>query len=88
MSNSKEYTQEEINERYSNRLIQLMEGFSLALNQENKITGLKQGYVMLMIRDPSEGNVDIASNLTTASLIPILEFALESARDDLKTKGE
>lgn len=84
MPNCKVLTNKEINERYERSLIEFMELFETNLNRLNEMTGSKSAFITLFIRDPSEGNVDIASNLTTESLIPILEFALLNAKEDLK----
>lgn len=80
-SNNKDVTLE-----YDRLLIKFMELFEIKLQRLNYMTGSKAAYVTLIIRDPSVGNVDIASNLTTKSLIKILEFALLSAKSDIKNK--
>ena len=73
-------TDDEVSEQYEKSLIEFMELFETKLNRLNEMTGSKAAYITLFVRDPSIGNVDIASNMTTESLIPILEFALESAK--------
>ncbi len=89
MKNNAPLTQAEIDERYEKSLIAFLHAFEAQLDIQNKKTGSKHAFIMLMIRDPSVSNVDIASNLTTKSLIPILESALKTAKDEfLESENE
>jgi len=80
------YTQEEINKRYEKTLTNFIDRFQRLLEIQNKKFGIKQGLVVMMIRDPSPGNVDISHNFNKIEdLITIYELSLESLRKQLKT---
>jgi len=77
-------SQKEINENYAKSLIKLIDQIHEDMDATNKLTGTKHGFVMLMIRDPSPGNVDVAHNFNKdEDLIQIMELAIETIKKGL-----
>jgi len=81
MTGSRELTQQEINDRYEEGLIECMERFQFFMDAQNKLTGSKHGFAVLIVRDPSEGNVDIAHNMPEDYLKHILKEALRTTEN-------
>ncbi len=81
MSDRENLTQEEINERYEGSLIKLIERLQDGMEKQNKMFGTQHGFIMIMIRDPSIGNVDVAHNFKDDNdLINIMECALDTMK--------
>lgn len=78
-------SQEEINKNYSKSLIALIDRVQEAMEATNKLTGSKHGFAMLMIRDPSPGNVDVAHNFKDdKDLIHVMELAIDTIKKGLR----
>lgn len=75
-------TQEEINKNYEGTLIRLLDKLQEGMDLQNKKFGTRHGFVMMIIRDPTAGNVDIAHNFTESDdLINIMECALDTIKN-------
>jgi len=77
---SRNLTQEEINDKYEKGLIELMDRFQFFMDAQNEMTGSKHGFAVLIVRDPSEGNVDIAHNMPEDYLVHILKEAIKTTK--------
>lgn len=73
-----------LDKRYSDMLKRFCRHFEKTVDPLDKTRGTKTGYVFIFDRSGSDstdpGYVDIASNLTTESIINTLEAALLRAR--------
>lgn len=77
-------SQEEINKKYDKDLLMLIDRIHEGMEATNKLTGSHYGFVMLMIRDPSAGNVDVAHNFKDdKDLIHIMELSIETIKKGL-----
>lgn len=86
-----EYTQEEIDKNYSKTLMELLKRLENEVNKQNKQFGTKHGFVMMIIRDPSVGNVDVMHNFSKVQdLQNVFEWSLDTIKkENIKnTKGE
>ena len=64
---------------YEESLESLTLKLTTLMNIKNKETGKQQGYIGLIIRDPSVGNVDVIHNCTNIDdLINILKITITS----------
>lgn len=80
MNTNNGYTQAQINKHYEKNLIALLERLSDAFDKQNEKFKTKHGFLLMMVRDPSEGNVDIATNFPDDYMVSILESALQTAK--------
>lgn len=72
---------EGIKKHYHKNLYHFIKNFETQLKCQNKKFKTRHAYIMLIIRDPSKGNIDICSNLETESITYILEEALRSIKE-------
>ncbi len=73
-------------EYYNENLKRLFGRLEEGIEISNKKYNTKAAYMFLAIRDfhALKGNIDIISNVTTPSIILILEAALDAARNNKK----
>ncbi len=70
------------NREYATFITLFCEKFERGLNHANKESGDRAAFAFLIVRDAEDinGHVDIASNMSTDSVIDVLEEALRTAR--------
>ncbi len=80
-------SQEEINKNYEGTLLTLVDRLQQTMALQNEFTGTKHGFIMLIIRDPSEGNIDVAHNFTSEKdLINVLNWAVDTVKKGNSTQ--
>lgn len=74
---------------YKGYLKRLFEKLEIGIKMANKANNTKAAYMFLAIRDVDDpyGNIDIISNITTATIKRMLEATLNAVNRELQTKG-
>jgi len=67
--------------QYKDKIELVAHAFMLAIEESNEINNTKQGFIGLIIRDLSTGNIDLVHNLVkNKDLVYVLEETLQTLK--------